>query len=481
MSLNEAIEKDLKVWLGFLNEIRRIGVDQEFEIPQIALIGDQSSGKSSLLNSLTGIPFPRGTGLVTRCPTIIAMENIANNSTEWHAEISIIKDSGGISDMDGTGHVQSREDLAERIVKLTEKLIKSSTNGFSRHSIFVKIRASDVPSLILVDLPGIVRTTKVGQNCSVIAEVDDMLDYFMLQPRTIILAVIPANQDIATVDVLERAHKIDPLGLRTMGVLTKPDLVDNGAEDEVIAVVNNIRKPLALGYVIVKNRNQAQNKMNISLKDALRSEKEFFSNHERWKTLPKLSRGIEALSQKLSHCLVFQAKASLPYMKWELNSKSFLIEKDLNVLGAEVPVGDFEKNHILMQMVSRFGQIVRKISEGDYRDELSQGCLELRMKYHISEIIKELRLNVNLKAPDFNSSSYSSMLSQRLVAMRGRELPGFMSARYIYVCICIYLYIDIYLYVCIYMSTYMTYMRDIHILLYTYTCIMNLLNNLCNI
>jgi interferon-induced GTP-binding protein Mx1 len=161
MSLNEAIEKDLKVWLGFLNEIRRISVDQEFEIPQIAVIGDQSSGKSSLLNSLTGIPFPRGTGLVTRCPTVIAMENIANNSAEWHAEISTITDSGSVLDIDGTGHVQSREDLAERIVILTEKLIKSSANGFSRHRIFVKIRALDVPSLILVDLPGIVRTRTV--------------------------------------------------------------------------------------------------------------------------------------------------------------------------------------------------------------------------------------------------------------------------------------------------------------------------------
>jgi hypothetical protein len=71
-------------------------------------------------------------------------------------------------------------------------------------------------------------------------------------------------------------------------------------------------------------------------------------------------------------------------MKWELNSKTILIEKDLNFLGAEIPTGDFEKNHILMQMVSKFGQIVRKISEGDYRDELSQGWPELRIKYHIS-------------------------------------------------------------------------------------------------
>lgn len=194
MSLNEAIEKDLKVWLDFLNEIRKIGVDQDFEIPQIAVIGDQSSGKSSVLNSLTGIPFPRGTGLVTRCPTVFAMQNVVSDSAIWHAEISIIRNSEGVKEVDGTGHVSSREDLAERIVKLTDYLTQSSANGFSRDSIFVKVEASDVPNLNLVDLPGIVRTTTAGQNRSVIAEVDNMLDYFMSQPRTIILAVIPANQ-----------------------------------------------------------------------------------------------------------------------------------------------------------------------------------------------------------------------------------------------------------------------------------------------
>ena len=202
MSLNDAIEKDLKVWLDFLNEIRKIGVDEDFEIPQIAVIGDQSSGKSSLLNSLTGIPFPRGTGLVTRCPTIIAMQNVVNDSAKWDAEVSIISNSEGILKVDGTGHVETREDLAERISKLTEYLTKSSANGFSRDSIFVKVVAADVPNLILVDLPGIVRTTTAGQNRSVIAEVDDMLDFFMLQPRTIILAVVPANQVSSSLSIV---------------------------------------------------------------------------------------------------------------------------------------------------------------------------------------------------------------------------------------------------------------------------------------
>ncbi len=63
-------------------------------------------------------------------------------------------------------------------------------------------------------------------------------------------------QDIATIDILEMAQKVDPTGERTVGVLTKTDLIDAGAENEILAVVTNQRKPLALGYVMVKNRSQ---------------------------------------------------------------------------------------------------------------------------------------------------------------------------------------------------------------------------------
>jgi len=81
----------------------------------------------------------------------------------------------------------------------------------------------------------------------VIQEVNNLINSYLIQERTIILAVLPANQDIATCDILERAAQVDPTGERTIGVLTKPDLVGPGSEDEVIAVLNNVSKPLKLG------------------------------------------------------------------------------------------------------------------------------------------------------------------------------------------------------------------------------------------
>ena len=107
------------------------------------------------------------------------------------------------------------------------------------------------------------RTATAGQTQSVIQEVNALIEDYLSQTRTVILAVIPSNQDIATVDILERARRVDPGGERTVGVLTKPDLIGPGNEEEVMQTLRNVRKPLKLGYVMVKNRSQAQVSANM--------------------------------------------------------------------------------------------------------------------------------------------------------------------------------------------------------------------------
>ncbi|CAN0441309.1 unnamed protein product, partial [Laminaria digitata] len=138
--------------------------------------------------------------------------------------------------------------------RLTDGLTKAAKSSFSTETINVRLSSPDVPDLTVVDLPGIIRTSTAGQDPAVIAQVNSLIESFLAQERTIILCVIPANQDIATVDILERAQVVDPRGERTIGVLTKPDLIGPGNEDEVLAVLHNVRKPLQLGYVMVKNR-----------------------------------------------------------------------------------------------------------------------------------------------------------------------------------------------------------------------------------
>lgn len=251
-------------------------------MPQICVMGDQSSGKSSVLEALSGIPFPRGSGLVTRCPIRMVMKR-ARQGVPWSAVVSTSTNPTAQT------VVKSVEELNVLIdAKMTE--VCQAGNNFSTDSVVVDLVSPDACDLTVVDLPGIIRTVTAGQNVDSIRQVNALIKAYLLDPRTIILAVIPANQDIATVDILERAQSVDPTGQRTIGVVTKSDLVSPGSEEEVrryrlprhcyllfsvcpsnrvlnyqvVSVVTNVRKPLALGYVMVKNRSQKDIADNVS-------------------------------------------------------------------------------------------------------------------------------------------------------------------------------------------------------------------------
>jgi interferon-induced GTP-binding protein Mx1 len=224
-------------------------------MPQICVMGDQSSGKSSVLEALSGIPFPRGSGLVTRCPIRMVMKR-ARSGESWSAVVSTTANPTLVNARDVP-------DLNQIIDRKMSELCGGASN-FSTESVVVELVSPDACDLTVVDLPGIIRTITAGQNITVVEQVNRLIKSYLMDKRTIILAVIPANQDIATVDILERAQSVDPTGQRTIGVLTKTDLVGPGNEEEVLAVVNNVRKPLNLGYVIVKNRSQKEIVENVS-------------------------------------------------------------------------------------------------------------------------------------------------------------------------------------------------------------------------
>lgn len=130
-------------------------------------------------------------------------------------------------------------EIGRHIKDITSELVAESGSDFSSSTIVIEIAAPNVPDLTVVDLPGIIRTTIDGQDQKVVREVNDLIEAYIKQERTIILVVIPGPADISTVEGLERAKRVDPLGIRTIGVVTKPDLVNPGAEKEVPDVVQN--------------------------------------------------------------------------------------------------------------------------------------------------------------------------------------------------------------------------------------------------
>ncbi|CAM9238743.1 unnamed protein product, partial [Heterosigma akashiwo] len=324
--LKEIQERDIRPWMDLIDELRSHGIHHDVPLPQIAVMGDQSSGKSSVLEAISGVPFPRGAGLTTRCPVQLILKHLPDGAA-WSGKASV---AGRNVQPPGAGPLANPHQVADAIVRLTEAVTEGAAAAFSTETITVEIRAPSVPDLTLIDLPGIVRTATAGQSIQVIGQVNALIEHFLRQERTVILAVVPANQDIATVDILERAAEVDPEGRRTIGVLTKPDLVGAGNEGEVLAVAKNERKPLRLGYVMVRCRNQKELNEGVTSQQAAAREAAFFRNHPHFADIPPDLRGVRQLTPKLSNLLVERIKEALPFLKWELEEAAARAVEELH-------------------------------------------------------------------------------------------------------------------------------------------------------
>lgn len=430
-------------WLKLLTSISYLGIQEELPIPQIAVIGDQSSGKSSLLESISKIPFPKGSGLVTKCPTRITMTRITNTQKlqsqsqsqsqsqerkeiegqekQWKAIVTLPKRLKDYENNNNFNRPIYDPNELSKILSLASDIVSDNSPGiFSFDPINVLVEATTIPNLSIIDLPGIIRTTTVGQNKEIINEINELLSHYMKQPETIILAVIPSNQDIATIDVLERAYHYDPNGIRTIGVLTKPDLVDEGSETEILSIMNNKRKPLSLGYYIVKNRNQLELNQNLSVEESIKHELDYFINHSVWKTIDINRVGIKSLCEKLSDIIISRAIERGPYIKWHLEQKNKQITETLKTLGTEISASDSEKRKLIIRLISRFSQTLRQIVVGDYRDEILKDNTELRIKFHVNEILKNLQESIKLEIPNLDTQEYEERLRVGISEMRGR-------------------------------------------------------------
>lgn len=184
---------------------------------------------------------------------------------------------------------------------------------FSEDVLRIEICDPEQEHLSVVDVPGIFRRVTVGlttpNDKSMIRE---MVESYMKNPRSIILAVIPANVDIATQEILDMAEEVDKKGQRTLGVLTKPDLVDRGAENNVLDLLQGKSHKLNLGWAMVRNPGQGE-LANLSF-DRNAAELKFFSTKSPWNKLSREKVGIESLQVRLSEILAETVRREFPHV-----------------------------------------------------------------------------------------------------------------------------------------------------------------------
>lgn len=314
----QKLNENLRPLLDAVDAMRKDGIEKDIELPQIAVMGDQSSGKSSALESISGISFPRGAGLVTRCVTQITMRF----GKQWQAKVR-----AGLEEC--TLHEDDKNKIGDLILEFTEKLCDGRNFCGLEERIEIELTAPDVPNVTLIDLPGIVRNA----DDRVRDQVDAILQNYLEQSRTVILAVIPCNVDIETVDILERAKRADPKGERTVGVLTMPDLVNPGSECNVLKVFANEKHHLRHEYYMLKNRTQKELDENADV-DQLGldwfQQSEYAAHSARF--------GARALGDALSNISANLAWASLPGMRREIQEKERETNDVLMGMGQDPPV-----------------------------------------------------------------------------------------------------------------------------------------------
>lgn len=172
-----------------------------------------------------------------------------------------------------------------------------SQSTFSDDVFRIELCGPEKSHLSVIDVPGIFRTITEGMTTEEDKSmVKGMVHRYIENPRTIILAVVPANVDIATTEILDIAPKVDQPGQRTLGILTKLDLVEDGAEQDVLDLMRGKKMKLKLGFVAVRNRGQKER--NATLADRHSVESECFKK-EPWSSLDKDRVGISALSLRL--------------------------------------------------------------------------------------------------------------------------------------------------------------------------------------
>ena len=309
------------------------------KLPQIVVVGDQSAGKSSVLEAITGTPFPRDAGACTRFATEIRLRR----SPQTSLDVSIIPDKNrGFGEQEklrrfgGTvGPDTSFEGLMRAAVELIAP--KNIPGRFAARDILVvEKRGPDMPLLTLVDLPGLVRNANNDQSLDDIKTIDALSDRYMKSPRTIILAVVGGNSDYVQAPILTKTRQFDPNGSRTIGVLTKPDLTESiGLQDKFIELVNNKDRQnhYRLGWYVLLNPGPREPGQPWPTPEQRRQiESDFFGNGK-WKTVPQSVCGAAALKQKLSTQLQRHIGKHVKTLRKQIQKALDGCEAELSALG----------------------------------------------------------------------------------------------------------------------------------------------------
>ncbi|CAG8461577.1 2746_t:CDS:10 [Funneliformis mosseae] len=375
------------------------------DLPQIIVVGSQSSGKSSVLENIVQRDFlPRGNGIVTRRPLVLQLVNIHAKEDSEPEEYGEFLHA---SNQKFTDFAEIRKEIEAETAR-----IAGQNKGISRSPMQLKIYSPNVLNLTLVDLPGLTKIPVGDQPTDIENQTRNLISDYISKPNrhVIILAVSAANVDLVNSESLKLAKQVDPEGRRTIGVLTKLDLMDAGTN--ALEILTGRVLPLKLGFIGVVNRSQQDIVGNKPMVEALKSEAEFFKHHRAYRSIASRC-GTPFLAKTLNNILMNHIRERLPDIKTRINTLIGQTSHELMSYGDSTLEGKSNRGALILRLLTKFASDFVSSIDGTSSDiSTKELCGGARIYYIFNNVfgaaLESIRPGGNLTVQDIRTAIRNS-------------------------------------------------------------------------
>ena len=437
--------KDL---LDIVDNLRSHGINRYINLPEIIVCGEQSSGKSSVLEAVSGVKFPSKDNLCTR----FATELILRRGPEVPIRISIVPGSrekdrseSDLEKLHSFHYSGSLEKLdLEPVIEAAKEAMGITEGGskvFSSDILRLELSGPNHPHLTLVDLPGLFQAGSRSQSDADAETVKSLVLSYMKNPRSIILAVVSAMNDFNNQYITKYSRDIDPAGGRTLGLITKPDMLYEGSDSErfYFELAENKEVKFRLGWHVLRNRDYTSKDATMEARNNVEA---LFFQTGIWTSLSNDQTGVHSLKPRLSKILKDHIVAQLPDVLAQINSGIGECKTRLNMLGASRAT-THEQRRYLMHVSQSFTTLIKAAIDGQYSDPFfgdastSKGY-QRRLRAVLQNTLTDFASDMRKKGHTFtilddgptmpphymSREDYIAKVAKLLDRSRGRELPG---------------------------------------------------------
>ncbi|PFH47397.1 hypothetical protein AMATHDRAFT_42963 [Amanita thiersii Skay4041] len=465
---NPKLDRIRRNTLDLVNKLHNTGVQVDIDLPQIAVVGQQSAGKSSLIESISGITLPRAAGTCTRCPTEC---RLSQSNKPWQCIVSLrftVDANGqplGQARNEVFGPVITKKSKVEERIRRAQRAILNPSlpptqflNGddedieselsFSSNCVSLQISGPDVADLSFCDLPGLIASVRTGGNTNDIQLVENLVTSYIKKSSCIILLTVACETDFENQGAHRLTKQYDPDGMRAIGVLTKPDRIQKGEEGNWIAFIKNDKEPLENNWFCVKQPSSTELKVGLNWQEARRNEDTFFSSTSPWSELEGMYQQFlrtRNLVQRLSTVLSDLVLKRLPEIQDELEQAIARTETSLSKLPKEPSKDPLSE---IMNLIYEFTSDVSRHANGVPEPDALHQLIRPEQEYFRTAIRDTIPAFIpfkkasqkQLENPSFlteeesgnNHESaqqakftyYIDEVLQKAQAARTRELPG---------------------------------------------------------